>query len=102
MDFVTELSLDGELIGPNQLANDPTETERIERTLDRDFDAFAAQLAHRLGQDNEEELGEVATLLRYSVAYINNYNRNGVSDRRELDAWLKVMKASTGGSNEKI
>ena len=57
MDFVTELSLDGELIGPNQLANDPTETERIERTLDRDFDAFAAQLAHRLGQDNEEELG---------------------------------------------
>ena len=52
--------------------------------------------------DNEEELGEVATLLRYSVAYINNYNRNGVSDRRELDAWLKIMKASTGGSDEKI
>ena len=52
--------------------------------------------------DNEEELGAVATLLRYSVAYINNYNRNGVSDRRELDAWLKIMKASTGGSNEKI
>ena len=52
--------------------------------------------------DNEEELGAVATLLRYSVAYINNYNRNGVSDRSELDAWLKIMKASTGGSNEKL
>ena len=46
--------------------------------------------------DNEEELAAVATLMRYSVTYINNYNRNGVSDRRELDAWLKIMKASMG------
>ena len=51
--------------------------------------------------ENEEELNTVATLLRYSVAYINNYNRNGVSDRSELDAWLKVMKSSMGGNNEK-
>ncbi len=49
--------------------------------------------------DNQEELNAVATLLKYSVAYINNYNRNGVSDRSELDAWLRVMKASIGGEN---
>ena len=42
--------------------------------------------------DNEEELKAVSTLLKYSVSYINNYNRNGVSDRSELDAWLKIMK----------
>ncbi len=47
--------------------------------------------------DNEDELEAVNTLLKYSVAYINNYNRNGVSDRRELDAWLKIMKDSMGG-----
>lgn len=46
--------------------------------------------------DNEEELAGVSTLLKYSVAYINNYNRNGVQDRSELDAWLKIMKASMG------
>ncbi|MBR1483823.1 MAG: hypothetical protein IJ598_12785 [Ruminococcus sp.] len=51
--------------------------------------------------ENEEELKTVSTLLRYSVAYINNYNRNGVSDRRELDAWIQVMKASMGGNHEK-
>ncbi len=51
--------------------------------------------------DNEEELSSVSTLLKYSVAYINNYNRNGVQDRTELDAWLKIMKASMGGENEK-
>ena len=50
--------------------------------------------------DNEEELKTVATLLKYSVAYINNYNRNGVSDRKELDAWLKAMKNSMGGNHE--
>ena len=50
--------------------------------------------------DNEEELASVSTLMKYSVAYINNYNRNGVKDRSELDAWLKIMKASTGESNE--
>ena len=46
--------------------------------------------------DNEEELAGVSTLLKYSVAYINNYNRNGVKDRSELDAWLKIMKDSMG------
>ena len=50
--------------------------------------------------ENEDELRAVDTLLKYSVAYINNYNRNGVSDRRELDAWLKVMKDSMGGNHE--
>lgn len=48
-------------------------------------------------RDNEEELEAVSTLLKYSVAYINNYNKNGVSDRSELDAWLKVMQSSMGG-----
>ncbi|MBQ5440172.1 MAG: hypothetical protein IIT49_05260, partial [Clostridia bacterium] len=47
--------------------------------------------------ENEEELKSVSTLLKYSVTYINNYNRNGVKDRSELDAWLKVMKDSIGG-----
>ena len=47
--------------------------------------------------DNEEELSAVSTLLKYSVAYINNYNANGVKDRSELDAWLKIMKSSMEG-----
>ena len=68
-------------------------TDKGEEALDRDI--IEASLA-----DNEEELRAVETLLRYSVAYINNYNRNGVSDRSELDAWLKVMKDSMGGKNE--
>ncbi len=50
--------------------------------------------------ENDDELTEVSTLLKYSVAYINNYNRNGVKDRSELDAWLSVMKSSIGGKNE--
>ena len=50
--------------------------------------------------DNEEELKSVGTLLKYSVAYINNYNRNGVRDRSELDAWLKIMKSSMEGKHE--
>ena len=52
--------------------------------------------------ENEDELKEVATLLKYFVGYINNYNRNGVKDRSELDAWLKVMKSSIGGNNETV
>lgn len=52
--------------------------------------------------DNEEELSTVATLMKYSVAYINNYNRNGVKDRSELDAWIKIMKSSMEGNNESI
>lgn len=47
--------------------------------------------------DNEEELNAVSTLLKYSVAYINNYNRSGVSDRSDLDAWLKIMKQQPNG-----
>ena len=50
--------------------------------------------------DNEEELDSVGTLLKYSVSYINNFNKNGVKDRSELDAWLKVTKASVGDQNE--
>ena len=64
-----------------------------EEALDRDI--VESSLA-----DNRDELESVNTLLKYSVAYINNYNRNGVSDRSELDAWLKVMKSSMGGKNE--
>ena len=51
-------------------------------------------------KDNEDELKSVSTLLRYSVTYINNYNRSGVKDRSELNAWLQVMKDSIGGANE--
>lgn len=57
-----------------------------------DYDVIDSSL-----NDNEEELKSVSTLLKYSVTYINNYNRNGVKDRSELDAWLKVMKESIGG-----
>ena len=71
------------------------DTNQGEEALDREI--IEASLA-----DNVEELKSVKTLLQYSVAYINNYNRNGVSDRSELDAWLKVMKNSMGGNNEKI
>ena len=69
------------------------DTDKGEEALDRDI--IESSLA-----ENEEELRCVDTLLKYSVAYINNYNRNGVSDRRELDAWLKIMKDSMGGSYE--
>ncbi len=69
------------------------DTKKGEEALDRDI--IETSLA-----DNEDELESVNTLLKYSVAYINNYNRNGVSDRSELDAWLKVMKKSMGGNNE--
>ena len=68
-------------------------TDKGEEALDQGI--INASLA-----DNEDELRSVETLLKYSVAYINNYNRNGVSDRRELDAWLKVMKDSMGGKHE--
>ena len=59
-----------------------------------DTDIIEASLS-----DNEEELSAVSTLLKYSVAYINNYNRNGVRDRSELDAWLKIMKKSMEGND---
>lgn len=69
------------------------DTGRGEESLDHEI--IESSLA-----ENEEELQSVKTLLQYSVAYINNYNRNGVSDRSELDAWLKVMKESMGGNHE--
>ena len=65
-------------------------TDGKQEDLDRDIVSSSLK-------DNEDELEAVSTLLKYSVQYINNYNRNGVSDRRELDAWIKVMKNSTGG-----
>ncbi len=61
-------------------------------TDELDMDIIESSLS-----DNEEELSAVSTLLKYSVAYINNYNRNGVRDRSELDAWLKIMKQSMEG-----
>ena len=64
---------------------------------DLDTDTIKTAIA-----ENEDELNEVSTLLKYSVAYINNYNRNGVKDRSELDAWLNVMKSSIGGKNEQL
>lgn len=70
-------------------------TDQGEEALDREI--IESSLA-----DNEDELKSVDTLLKYSVAYINNYNRNGVSDRSELDAWLKVMKKSMGGNHEEF
>lgn len=71
----------------------------IENT-DRGAQELDADIINASLRENEEELSAVETLLRCSVAYINNYNRNGVSDRSELDAWLKVMKASVGGNHE--
>ena len=74
--------------------------------LIEDTDSSADELDQNIIEgslaDNEEELSAVATLLKYSVAYINNYNRNGVKDRSELDAWLKIMKSSMEGNNEKL
>lgn len=72
------------------LAEDSNDTSEL------DLDIIESSL-----KDNEDELKSVSTLLRYSVAYINNYNRSGVKDRSELDAWLKVMKLSIGGTDEK-
>lgn len=43
-------------------------------------------------ESNDDELGSVEILLDRSVAYINDYNRKGISDRRELDAWIKTME----------
>lgn len=70
----------------------------IENT-DKGEEALDHALIDSALADNEDELESVNTLLKYSVAYINNYNRNGVSDRRELDAWLKIMKDSMGGKS---
>lgn len=70
--------------------------EDTDSTADElDWDIINASLA-----DNNEELSTVSTLLKYSVAYINNYNRNGVRDRSELDAWLKVMRSSMEDKHE--
>lgn len=71
----------------------------IENT-DKGPEELDADIIESSLSENEEELHIVNTLLKYSVGYINNYNRSGVSDRRELDAWLKVMKDSTGGNHE--
>lgn len=72
--------------------------------LIEDTDSGAEELDYNIIntslKDNEDELTAISTLLKYSVAYINNYNRNGVSDRSELDAWLKIMKTSMGGNDE--
>lgn len=43
-------------------------------------------------RSNDEELSAVETLLDRSVAYINDYNRKGINDRSELDAWIQVIE----------
>lgn len=43
-------------------------------------------------KSNDDELTTVEILLDRSVAYINDYNRKGISDRSELDAWIKAME----------
>ncbi len=43
-------------------------------------------------KNNQEELEAVKVLLDRSVAYINDFNRKGIDDRRELDAWIKTME----------
>ena len=49
---------------------------------------------------NEEELKSVRILLDHSVAYINDYNRKGISDRSELDAWIKTMEKKINKKGE--
>lgn len=51
-------------------------------------------------KSNKEELEAVRTLLDRSVAYINDYNRKGISDRRELDAWIKTMEEKINKKGE--
>ena len=51
-------------------------------------------------KSNKEELEAVRTLLGHSVAYINDYNRKGISDRRELDAWIKTMEEKINKKGE--
>ncbi len=41
---------------------------------------------------NDDELKAVETLLDRSVAYINDFNRKGISNRSELDAWIETME----------
>lgn len=62
---------------------------------DEDESSLDQSIVSKSLQNNEDELEAVQTLLKYSVAYINNYNCNGINDRSELDAWLKIMKSST-------
>lgn len=45
---------------------------------------------------NDNELDTVGKLIRYAVNYINNYEQNGIEDRSELDAWLKIMTTKEG------
>ena len=43
-------------------------------------------------KSNDEELQAVEILLDRLVAYINDYNRKGINDRSELDAWIQVIE----------
>jgi hypothetical protein len=51
-------------------------------------------------RSNDDELETVETLLDRSVAYINDYNRKGINDRRELDAWIKIMEEKINKKGE--
>ena len=51
-------------------------------------------------KSNDEELEAVEILLDRSVAYINDYNRKGISDRQELDAWIKAMEKKINREGE--
>lgn len=53
---------------------------------------YGEEIAKQALEANVEELRAVSELLNKSVKYINDYNRKGISDRSELNAWIKAME----------
>ncbi len=63
---------------------------------------YGEQVAYQAIQANAEELEAANELLNKSVSYINEYNRKGVRDRSDLDAWIKIMEQNINKKGELI
>ena len=61
---------------------------------------YGKEITKQALEANMEELKAVSELLNKSVKYINEYNRKGVRDRSDLDAWIKIMERSTNKREE--
>ena len=61
---------------------------------------YGKEITKQALEANMEELQAVSELLNKSVKYINEYNRKGVRDRSDLDAWIKIMERNTNKREE--
>ena len=65
-----------------------------------DLSASSKEIVKSSLQNNQEELEAVKILLDRSVSYINDFNRKGIDDRSELDAWIKTMERKINNKGE--